>query len=77
MSRGDVIGAYAPWEFPLLASLFAGFLIVVPPTYDLPSVYLRLASLIYVGVVIGSFLLTILLGVVFRPIVRLFSGGLG
>ncbi|WP_243674776.1 hypothetical protein [Vulcanisaeta distributa] len=76
MSRGDMIGAYAPWEFPLLASLVAGFLVVIP-TYDLPSVYLKLALLIYVGVIIGSFLLTILLGVIFRPIVRLFSGGLG
>ncbi len=53
---GDVIGAYAPWEFPLLASLFAGFLVVAPPAYDLSSAYLRLALLIYVG---GSYWFTL------------------
>lgn len=73
--RGDVIGAYAPWEFPLLASLFAGFLVVAPVHY-LPGAYLGLVLLVYVGVVIGSFLLTILLGVVFRPVIKLFSGDL-
>jgi hypothetical protein len=74
---GDVVGAYAPWEFPLLASFFAGF--VTTGIYPVPpvDVYIKLASLIYIGVVIGLFLLTMLLGIVYRPIIRWFGEGLG
>jgi len=61
----------------LLASFFAGF--VTTGIYPVPpvDVYIKLASLIYIGVVIGLFLLTMLLGIVYRPIIRWFGEGLG
>ena len=70
--HGGVVGAYAPWEFPLLASFFAGF--VITGIYTVHPV--ALSSLIYIGVVAGSFLLTMLLGIVYRPIIRWFGEGL-
>ncbi|WP_243666601.1 hypothetical protein [Vulcanisaeta sp. JCM 16159] len=76
LSSGDVLGAYAPWEFPLLTSLFVGFILVGTSVLRPVGIYIGPALLVYMGVVIGSFLLTVLLGIVYRPIIRWFSHGM-
>jgi len=71
-----LVGSYSPWEFPLLASLLTGFILVGIDTYPKQLVSIKLALSIYVGAVVGSFLLTLLLGIIYRPIIRWLSGSL-
>jgi len=59
-----------------LASLLTGFILVGIDTYPKQLVSIKLALSIYVGAVVGSFLLTLLLGIIYRPIIRWLSGSL-
>jgi len=59
-----------------LASLLTGFILVGINTYPKQLVSIKLALSIYVGAVVGSFLLTLLLGIIYRPIIRWSSGSL-
>ncbi len=59
-----------------MASLLTGFILVGIDTYPKQLVSIKLALSIYVGAVVGSFLLTLLLGIIYRPIIRWLSGSL-
>ena len=80
LTYGDAIAPHAPWEFPLLFSLLTASVITAlfVSRADLLVSNARLvtylALLTYVGSVLGSIILSVLLGLVLKPIARLFLG---
>ncbi|WP_243674858.1 hypothetical protein [Vulcanisaeta distributa] len=78
LKYGDAIAPHAVWEFPLLLSLLTASIITI--AYVSYAILLinnmdlieYLASLTYVASMLGSMVLTMLLGLILRPIARLF-----
>ncbi len=86
---GDAIAPHAPWEFPLVISLLAAGIFTsrfiqfiesnpyVKFIIKLHSInYVYLIALQYLIYVIGVFIISILLGLVFKPVVKIFLTGL-
>jgi len=86
---GDAIAPHAPWEFPLVASLltagilastFVNFLSLNPHLQflmeDFGIQYVYLIALNYAVWVLGAFSLSIILGLVFKPLAKMLLGGL-
>ncbi|WP_143701294.1 hypothetical protein [Vulcanisaeta thermophila] len=78
LAFGDAVAPHAPWEIPLMASLFVGGVVGTSLIHWLTPIGFntRVLILYYSLVVINALILIFSLGLVYRPIVRLFLDNL-
>ncbi len=77
---GDAIAPHAVWEFPLLFSLLTASIMTIVyvsraiPLINSMNLITYFTLLTYTGSILGSMVLTMLLGLILRPIARLLLG---